>query len=75
MTLTSPRRPLARPLRAALLALASLAAPPASAAPPRDSRVPVTLNLGLGPAIGTVVLPGLGGPPPISLGFGLRVEG
>ncbi len=75
MTLASPRRPLARPLRAALLALAGLAAPPASAAPPRDNRVPVTLNIGLGPAIGTVVLPGLGGPPPISLGFGLRVEG
>jgi hypothetical protein len=74
LTLASPRRPLARPLRAALLALASLAAPPASAAPPRDNRVPVTLNIGLGPAIGTVVLPGLGGPPPVSLGLALRIE-
>jgi hypothetical protein len=74
LTLASPRRPLARPLLAALLALASLAAAPALAAPPRDNRIPVTLNIGLGPAIGTMVLPGLGGPPPVSLGLSLRVE-
>jgi hypothetical protein len=72
----APNRPRARPLAAALLALLAqvAGAGPAHGAPPRDSRVPVALNVGLGPAIGTMVLPGLSGVPPVSLGLNLRIE-
>ena len=56
----------------ALLALAALAlgGRPASA-----ERVPVRVNIGIGPTVGTVLLPSLGGPPGPSLGLAVRAEG
>lgn len=48
-----------------------LAAPASALA----GKVPATVNIGIGPTVGTVVMPSLGGPTPISVGLALRAEG
>lgn len=58
----------ARPVLALALALA--AARPAAAA-----KVPAVVNIGIGPTVGTVFVPGLDGPPPISVGLAVQAEG
>lgn len=39
------------------------------------AKVPATVNIGIGPTIGTVVMPAGSGPTPISVGVALRAEG
>ncbi len=38
-------------------------------------KVPATVNIGVGPTIGTVWMPSVSGPPPLSVGIALRAEG
>lgn len=52
------------------LAVLALGAPAAWAA-----RIPAKANIGLGPTIGTVLLPSLSGPPGLSFGVALTAEG
>lgn len=58
---------------AACFALCTAALSPALAA--AGGKVPATVNIGFGPTVGTVWMPGNTGPTPISVGVALRAEG
>ena len=40
-----------------------------------SAKVPATINIGIGPTVGTVMNPALAGPAPLSVGVALRAEG
>lgn len=52
-------------------ALVALALPVSAGA----AKVPATVNIGIGPTIGTVWVRSMAGPPPVSVGVALRAEG